>query len=63
MFVLISVFVDSEFCSKLSASFEKRNNADMSDINKRQKIQEYDYWIIIEMEYHTDFEHEWCICF
>ncbi len=32
MLVLIYVFVVIDFCSKLSASFEKRNNADMSDI-------------------------------
>ena len=37
MFVLISVCVDSEFCSKLSASFEKRNNADMSDLTSGKR--------------------------
>ena len=37
MFVLIYVFVDSEFCTKLSASFEKRNNADISDITSSKR--------------------------
>ena len=37
MFVLISVFVDSELCLKLSASFKKRNNSDMSDITSGKR--------------------------
>ena len=37
MFVLISVFVHSAFCSKLSANFEKSNNADMSDITSGKR--------------------------
>ncbi|XP_062510906.1 uncharacterized protein LOC134186832 isoform X2 [Corticium candelabrum] len=34
---LSRLFKDSEFCSKLSASFEKRNNADMSDLTSGKR--------------------------